>query len=256
MSYLVDCHSHINEFDMIEIEDILRRAEKAQVSKIIVAGTTVGSSKQCVLLAAQFPELLSGIGIHPMDINLPVTEKTIDELIQMTDSKNKVVVISEIGLDFMEGMPDRELQYTAFRLQIRMARILNLPIIFHSREAENETLRILKEEKAFEVGGAMHYFQGDEKLAKTVIDMGFFISIAKPLLRLEKLQQVVSTISLNHIVIESDSAPQPFKAKRENWTEPRHVKDIVIKISELHKVSFEEVKEFTYNNMVELVPKI
>ena len=153
-------------------------------------------------------------------------------------------------------MPDREWQYNAFRLQIRMAKTLKLPIIFHSREADNETLRILKEEQAFEVGGAMHYFQGDEALAKKVIDMGFFISLARPLTRLEKLQKVVSNISLDHIVLESDSAPQPFKSKRENWTEPRHVKDIASKVSELHNVSFDEVKTTTYNNIVELVPKL
>ena len=256
MSYLVDCHSHINEFDRVEIKDILKRAKKANVSKIIVAGTTVESSKQSALMATELPELLSGIGIHPMDIKLTVTENTINELIKISYSKDNVVVVSEIGLDFMEGMPDRELQYTAFRLQIRMARTLNLPVIFHSRDADKETLRILKEEKAFEVGGAMHYFHGDEKLAKTVIDMGFFISLAKPLLRLEKLQHVISTISLKHIILESDSAPQPFKAKRENWTEPRHVQNIANKVSELHKVSFDEVKQVTYDNIVQLVPKI
>ena len=256
MSYLIDCHSHINEFTTEEIEDILNRALQSEVSKIIVAGTTLETSKQCSVIAQQFSQLYYGVGIHPMDIQLPVTEQTINELIQITQSSTKVAVVSEVGLDFMEGMPARELQYDAFRLQIRMAKILKLPIIFHSREADNETLRILKEEKAFEVGGAMHYFQGDETLAKKVIDMGFFISLARPLTRLEPLQKVVSTISLNHIVLESDSAPQPFKSKRENWTEPRHVKDIANKVSELHNVSFDEVKTTTYNNIVELLPKL
>ena len=256
MSYLIDCHSHINDFNIVEIQNILNRAQRSEVSKIIVAGTTLESSVQCTILANKFGGLFSGVGIHPMDINFPVTEKTIDELIHITESNDKVVVVSEVGLDFIEGMPDRELQYNAFRLQIRMARSLNLPVIFHSREADSETLRILKEEKAFEVGGAMHYFQGDEKLAKTVIDMGFFISIARPLTRLEKLQEVVSKISLNNIVVESDSAPQPFKSKRENWTEPRHIKDIANKISELHKISFDEVKMSTYNNIIGLIPKL
>ena len=256
MSYLVDCHSHINEFDNAEIPNILNRALQSEVSKIIIAGTTLETSKQCANMTKEFDQLFCGIGIHPMDIKFPLTEQTITELIKITDLTEKVTVVSEVGLDFLDGMPDREWQYNAFRLQIRMAKTLKLPIIFHSREADNETLRILKEEQAFEVGGAMHYFQGDEALAKKVIDMGFFISLARPLTRLEKLQKVVSTISLDHIVLESDSAPQPFKSKRENWTEPKHIKDIANTISNLHKVDYDEVKRTTCNNILELLPKL
>ena len=256
MSHLIDCHSHINEFDITEIQNILNRSLQSEVSKIIIAGTTLEISKQCAYMTKTFDQLFCGIGIHPMDIESPVTEKTVSELAEITNSNKKVIVVSEIGLDFMDGMPDREWQYNAFRLQIRMAKTLKLPIIFHSREADNETLRILRDEQAFEVGGAMHYFQGDESLAKKVIDMGFFISLARPLTRLEKLQKVVSTISLDHLLLESDSAPQPFKSKRENWTEPRHVKDIAIKISELHNVDYDEVKATTYNNILELIPQL
>ena len=152
-------------------------------------------------------------------------------------------------------MPDREWQYNAFRLQIRMAKTLKLPIIFHSREADNETLRILKEEQAFEVGGAMHYFQGDEVLAKKVIDMGFFISVARPLTRLEKLQKVVSTISLDHMVLESDSAPQPFKSKRENWTEPKHIKDIANKLITSLEIML-EIKKYLFKFILYHIPEL
>ena len=105
-------------------------------------------------------------------------------------------MVSEIGLDFMEGMPDRADQYQAFRAQIGMARELRLPIVFHSREAHDATLRVLREERAYEVGGAMHYFQADRDTAQQALDLGFYISLARPLLRLPELQAVAASLPL------------------------------------------------------------
>ena len=107
MSYLVDCHSHINEFDNVEIPNILNRALQSEVSKIIVAGTTLETSKQCANMAKEFDQLFCGIGIHPMDIKFPLTEQTITELIKITNLTEKVAVVSEVGLDFLDGMHDR-----------------------------------------------------------------------------------------------------------------------------------------------------
>ena len=152
-------------------------------------------------------------------------------------------MVSEIGLDFMEGMPDRADQYQAFRAQIGMARELRLPIVFHSREAHDATLRVLREERAYEVGGAMHYFQADRDTAQQALDLGFYISLARPLLRLPELQAVAASLPLEGIVLETDAAPQPFKAKRSMWTEPRHVRDVAAKLAELHETTPERVEE-------------
>ena len=175
------------------------------------------------------------------------------DLWNLAQSTDMVLVISEIGLDFMDGTPERALQYQAFRAQIRLAKELSLPIIFHSRDAHDETLRLLREEKAYEVGGAMHYFQADRETALRVIDLGFNISLARPLLRLDHLQRVVANLPLDSIVLESDSAPQPFKAKRENWTEPRHVRAVAEKIAELQNVTVEEVEITTSLNFAKML---
>ena len=163
--------------------------------------------------------------------------------------------MSEIGLDYLPDMPDRAWQFNAFRKQISIARDFKLPIIFHSREAHRDCFRVLKEEKAYEVGGVMHYFQGSLYDAQAAIDSGFYISIARPLFRIDELQDVVKNISLDHIVIETDSAPQPFKKNRENWTEPRHLRSILLKISELKDLSTQEVEETIFENTKKLLSK-
>ncbi len=220
---------------------------------VVTAGTTLETSARSVELSARFPELFSGVGIHPMDLRGPVDDGTYARLLKLAVSSEKVLVVSEIGLDFMEGSPDRAVQYQAFREQIRLARELGLPIVFHSREAGEETLRVLREERAYEVAGVMHYFQADGDTARRAIDLGFYISLARPLLRLPHLQRVAAALPLDYIVLESDAAPQPFKAKRQNWTEPRHVRDVARKLAELQGRSLQEVEAATSRNFLSLI---
>ena len=245
---LIDCHSHLDSFSDEEIGQILIRAQDAGVGAVITAGTTLETSARAVQLATTFPAMYAGVGVHPMDLTGPIDEHAYGALHSLASSTNKVVTISEIGLDFMEGMPDRAVQYQAFREQIRLARELKLPIVFHSREAHSETLKVLREERAYEVGGAMHYFQGDLGTARQAIDLGFYISLARPLLRLTELQEVAAQLPLESIVIETDAAPQPFKSKRESWTEPRHCRAVAEKLSELQHIPIEQIEEVTTQN--------
>ena len=249
---LVDCHTHLDPFPDDEVARILERARGAGVSLVVSAGTTVDSSRRCVGLSRKFPDLFAGVGIHPMDLAGPVDDETYGELRGMVSSTEKVLVISEIGLDFMDGTPDRALQYQAFREQVRLARETRKPIVFHSRQAHEETLRVLREEHAYEVGGVMHYFQADLRTARQAIDLGFYISLARPLLRLTQLQAVAAELPLERIVLETDAAPQPFKSKRERWTEPRHTLDVARKLAELQQRSLEEVAEVTSQSFLSL----
>lgn len=246
---LIDCHVHLDSFTDDEISDVLKRGRNAGVAFVISAGTTLSSSERSIALSAKFPDFFSGVGIHPMDIRHPFTDATYEHLRRLATSNEKVIVVSEIGLDFMDGAPDRALQYTAFREQIRLAREIGYPIVFHSREAHEEVFRILREERAYEVGGVMHYFQGDLHTAKSAIDLGFYISLARPLLRYPWLQEVASAVSLDNIVLETDAAPQPFKAKRENWTEPHHTRIIAEKLAELQGKLVEEIEAITSRNI-------
>ena len=252
---LIDCHTHLDPFTDDEVREILARAGRVGVTLVVSAGTTEASSARAVQLSSRFTGLYAGVGIHPMDLRGPVDAATYDRLLKLATSTEKVVVISEIGLDFMEGAPDRAVQYQALREQVRLARELELPIVFHSREAHSETLRVLRESRAYEVGGVMHYFQAGLETARRAIDLGFLVSLARPLLRLAELQKVAAALPLDSIVLESDAAPQPFKARRESWTEPRHVRDVAEKLALLQRRTIEEVEDATSRNILGLLSR-
>ncbi len=250
---LGDCHTHLDKYPAREIPEILERAGEAGVGMVVCAGTTVESSEDCIELSRRYDALYAGVGIHPMAAYEPVDDQVYARLESLAKDNPKVVCISEIGLDFLPTSPDRPVQYQAFREQIRLARQLKLPIIFHSRESHQEVFQTLREEKAEEVGGVMHYFQGDESTARQAIDHGFFISLAKPLLRLPELQETAKAIPLENIVLETDAAPQPFKKYRSNWTEPRHTQEVAQKLADIKGLSVEEVAEATTRNLTGLL---
>ncbi len=249
---LIDCHSHLDGFSDTEVRQILRRASEAGVGAIVTAGTTLETTRRAVQLANEHPLIFASAGLHPTDLAGPVQGDSESTLADLADS-DRVVAISEIGLDFQDTSPDRALQFQAFRRQIGIARELGLPIVFHSREASRDALRVLREERGFEVGGAMHYFQGDQRTAREAIDLGFCISLARPLLRLPRLQSVVAEIPMDWIVLETDSYPQPFKKDRRRWTEPRHVAEVAEALAKLKGMSVEEVAEATTSNALNML---
>ena len=144
---LIDTHVHLDPYSQNEIQEILSRAAKEDVRMVISAGTTIASSKKNIEYSKIFPQFFTGVGMHPMDLIEPFTEKHDNELRKLVLSHEKVIVMSEIGLDYLPDMPDRAWQFEAFRKQINIARDLKLPIIFHSREAHKDCFRVLKEEK-------------------------------------------------------------------------------------------------------------
>ncbi|GBD10480.1 putative metal-dependent hydrolase YcfH [bacterium HR23] len=261
MRTLCDAHTHLDQFPDGEIPAILERARQVGVEVIITAGVTVQSSRRCIALADTYPPVWAGVGVHPMDLTSPLTEDDLASLESLARSSPKVAAVSEIGLDFSEGAPDLAWQYDAFRQQIRLARRLRLPIIFHSRalpgrpEAHQEVLRLLREEQAWEVGGAMHYFQADLATAQACLDLGFHISLAKPLLRLPHLEEVVRALPLSALVLETDSYPQPFKKRRDLWTEPKDVRLVAQKVAEVKGIGLDEVAEATTRNLWRLLKR-
>ncbi len=250
---LGDCHTHLDQYPMLEIPEILDRAHQSGVAFAICAGTTLQSTRNCIALAERHKPLYAGVGIHPMQAHEPITDDVYSELEQIAKSSSKVVCISEVGLDFLPESPAHEIQYQVFREHLKLAKILKLPVIFHSRESHSEVFRTLREENADEVGGAMHYFQGNEATAREAIDCGFYISLARPLTRLPELQKVAKVIPLENIVLETDAAPQPFKKYRTNWTEPRHVHSVAETLADVKGITVEEVAEVTTRNLARLL---
>lgn len=243
-----DCHTHLDQYDSAELPSILERAADVGVTSLIMAGTTLESTRSCIAFADQFDAVFAGVGIHPCNAWERVEDATYSELESLAQHP-RVVCISEVGLDYLPDSPDHAVQEQVFRQHIRLARNLNLPIIFHSREAHSACFRVLREEHAGEVGGAMHYFQADEETARAAIECGFYISLARPLTRLAEVQEAARAIPLENIVLETDAYPQPFKKYRHNWTEPRHVAEVAQCLAEVKGVTIEEVAQVTTANL-------
>ncbi len=249
---LIDGHSHIDQFAPEALGPLLDRAQSANVGLIVSAGTTLESCRRTLELAEANPGVYAGVGLHPADLGGWVDDAVESELRRLAVHP-RVVEWSETGLDYMPHSPAYDIQHDAFRRQIRLAREFGLPLVVHSREADEDTLRLLAEENAAEVGGAWHYFQGDLRLAERVMELGFFISLAKPLLRLPELQESVARIPLDHIVIETDSYPQPFKKNPVRRTEPWHLPQVAAKLAELQATDIETVATATTANYLRML---
>ena len=244
---LTDIHTHIQQHDPSEVPGMLERAEETGVSTVIAAGTTIEDSLNAIQLAEQYPNIFAGVGIHPSDLEAPISPEDIAALDTLA-SHERVIVMSEIGIDHMPNSPDHDWQEEAFAAQIEIAKRHNLPVVFHVREhlddlsrfeARSSALSILAEHDAGQLGGAAHYFQGNYEYAQKVLDLGLKISFAKPLLRSQILQDVAKRIPLDSIVLETDAYPQPFKKNRAKWTEPKDVRLVAKCLAEIRGVSLE-----------------
>jgi TatD DNase family protein len=161
-----------------------------------------------------------------------------------------VKAYSEIGLDFFRNLSPRDIQLKRFREQIELAKELGLPIVVHDREAHQETMEVLKSEKAEKCGGIIHCFSGDYEMAKVCIDMGFYISIPGSITfkNAESFREIVKRVPLDSLLVETDApflTPEPFRGKR---NEPSYVRYTAQKVAEIKKVSFDRVAEATTEN--------
>ena len=236
---LGDAHTHLDQYPLAEMTEIMDRARESGVVFAVCAGTTLKTTQDCIDLAELHEPLYAGVGIHPMEASALVDDQVYAELERMAKSSSKVVCISEVGLDYLPESPNHEIQDQVFREHIRLARSLSLPVIFLSRESHPAAFKLLRE--------------GDEATALEAIDCGFYISLARPLIRLPELQEVAKVIPLDNIVLETDAAPQPFKKYRTNWTEPRHVQSVAQTLADIKDISVEEVARVTTGNLARML---
>ena len=246
---LCDSHTHLDQFTDEDLGPMLQRAREAGVGLIVSVGSTVAASRRAIELARRHDVVYAGVGMHPQDLKGPFTDQDYAALRDLALRDAKVVCVSETGLDFQETSPDRRWQEHAFREHIRLAREIGKPIDFHAREAYEAVLPLMREERADDVGAIWHYFQGDERKAKEALDLGFYISLAKPLLRMPELEAVVRRLPMDRIVLETDSYPQPWKKHAIRRTEPSHLVQVAEKVAQIKGLSLEEVASMTTANL-------
>ena len=222
---LFDTHAHLHFPDYADdLDAVLERARGAGVRGMVTIGTDRESNQAVVEMARRVPDVWATVGIHPHDAG-DAGEADFAEMEKLARSEAKVVGFGEMGLDFYRNLSPPEAQREVFRRQISMARELGKPLVIHCRDAHDETLAILAEERAREIGGVMHCFSGDVQIARRCLDLGLFISLAGPVTykNARALPEVARFVPEDRLVVETDCPylpPTPHRGKR---NEPAYV---------------------------------
>ncbi|HYV13988.1 MAG TPA: TatD family hydrolase [Pyrinomonadaceae bacterium] len=246
----IDSHAHIDghEFDA-DREEVIQRAHSAGVSVILNVGTGdphSGAFERAVELGKTHESIYTAIGTHPHDARL--YDDAAEEKIKTLINNEHVIAWGEIGLDFHYDNSPRDVQVEVFKRQLRAARECDLPVVIHTREAESETIEILRNE--YDGSGVFHCFSGSMELAQRAIEIGFMISFSGIVTfkKADELRAVAKHVPLDRLLIETDCpylTPIPYRGKR---NEPAYVVEVARCLSMLHDVDIEKLARITSEN--------
>ncbi|MCS7083529.1 MAG: YchF/TatD family DNA exonuclease [Aquificaceae bacterium] len=245
---MIDTHCHL---DLLESEELNQSINDSSLEYLITIGYNLETSQNAIELSEKYDKVFCAIGFHPHD----ASSYDIDWLKRKALSHKKVKAIGETGLDFYKNYSPKDVQEESFRKHIRLARELGLPLVVHSREAQEETLKILKEEMAHEVGGVLHCFSGSYEFMMACVDMGFYISFSGILTypNAKELRSVASKTPTTRIVIETDAPYLPPQPKRGQKNTPRNLIHIAKELANLVPNSnIEDVIRMTSQNAKKL----
>ena len=253
MNFFIDTHSHIY-YDQYknDLPAIIDAAKQNNVGKIICVGTDIKTSFESIEIASQYDDVYCTVGCHPHETS-KVEKNYIYELEQMCKN-SKVVAIGETGLDYYYNHSPPSIQKKCFIDQINLSSDLEMPIVIHNRNSDEDLLIILEKYKPT---GVIHCFSGDINLAKKIIELGMLLSFTGIVtFNSSKLDDVIREVNFNKFMIETDSpylTPEPFRGRR---NEPKHVKLIAEKIAKIKNVSIEQVMQHTTRNAYKLFNKL
>lgn len=255
---LVDSHCHLDQLDLTpyagDLSAALAQAEDQGVIYFLCVCITLRDFPAVLKIAESYSNISASVGLHPNE--LVETEPTAEDLVALAQSK-KIIAIGETGLDYYRSTGDVEWQRERFRQHIRAAIKLRKPIIVHTRQAKADTIQILREENASDVGGVMHCFTEDWAMAKEALDLNFHISFSGIVTfrNAVEVQEVAKLVPLDRMLIETDSpylAPNPHRGKS---NEPAYVRYVAEFIAELRGISSVELGERTTENFFKLFIK-
>ena len=253
-----DSHSHYNDEKFNEDrKKVIENTYKEGITKFVCAGYDIESSKFSLKLANEYEYIYSICGISPNDV--PEEFSRIDGMLQKleniikNDSKKKIVAIGEIGLDYYWNKENKEIQKELFVKQIKLANEYNLPIVIHTREAVDDTIKVLKENK-IENKGVFHCCPLNRELVKQALELEFYISFAGPITfkNSKNAGEIVNMVPLDKILIETDSpylAPEPKRGTRNDCTNVKHIAE---KIAFFKQISIQEEAKQTYENAIKI----
>ena len=247
MTSFIDTHCHLDILESTPEETIIE-AKQAGVQQMVTIAVDEPSLDFVSSTVQEFPAVYGSVGFHPHNAS-KLTKSLLQKIRQLAEEQHKLIAIGEIGLDYHYMNSPAEIQQQAFRKQLQLAVVLNLPVILHSREAETDTLNIMKE---FPVPshGVAHSFTSSIEMAKILVDMGWYLGIngIVTFKNAEDLREVVRWLPLEHLLLETDSpflAPIPFRGKP---NKPAHIPAIATFLAELREISLEELAQQTTAN--------
>ena len=239
------CHLEMKEFDQ-DREEVIARAKEAGIEAAITIGSDLEGTLKGVELAETHDFIYSSVGIHPHDAK-DFTDQTLTLLKKLTQ-KAKVIAIGETGLDYHYDHSPRDVQRNVFEQHLSLAKETGLPAVIHSREADADTLKIVRDAGLSQ--GVFHCFSGDVTMAEQVMALGFYISLAGPVTfkKARILQEVAKRVPDDYLLIETDApylAPEPFRGKR---NEPARILHTAAKIAELRGITLQDISRITTLN--------
>jgi len=252
---LVDSHCHLDRLALDkydgDLEGALAAAAANQIEYFLCVCIDLENFSAVRGIAEKYENISASVGVHPTETE--GEEATIQTLLDFA-AHPKVVAIGETGLDYFHVKSDSEWQRDRFRTHIRAARQAQKPLIIHTRDAREDTLRILREENAAEVGGVMHCFTEDVDMAEQCIAMNFLISMSGIVTfkNAKQIHEVAQRVPLDKLLVETDSpylAPVPYRGKS---NEPAYVLHVAERIAELREISLQEVAKQTTENFYRL----
>lgn len=263
---MIDTHCHLNfhAFDT-DLDVVIKRAVAAGLTEIIIPGAKLSSSKKAVDIANRYENCFSAIGIHPHHIKeyIQMGETVISEKLEELLENKKTVAIGETGLDYYHyqdhppvTQENKKSQTGLFRLQLKLAKKYNLPVIIHCREAQDDLLKIISEfMKVYgKIEGAFHCFDGSQDYLSSVLNLGFHIGFDGNVTYKNNrhLRNLVKSTPLDRLLLETDApflTPEPFRGMR---NEPAYLLNTNAFIAEIHNVSPDHISKVTGNNAVSL----
>jgi TatD DNase family protein len=254
---LIDSHCHLDYFTPDELPDVLARAAAVGVQEFVTIGTTLAQSRSLLAITDAHPQVWCTVGVHPHHAaEAPVPDP---ETLAAFTHHPKVIGIGESGLDYFYNRAPRDVQQTNFRVHIRAAQLSGLPLAIHTRDAEDDTARILQEE--WETGGpfafVLHCFSSARSLAEAGVGLGGFVSFSGILTfpRSQDLRDVAREVPADRLLVETDSpylAPVPVRGKR---NEPGYVTHTAEALAKLRGLAPEALAELTTANFRQLFRK-
>lgn len=247
---LIDTHTHLDDARYeSDREAVIARARETGIDSMITIGCDLSTSQAAVALANRYPFVYATVGVHPHEVK-HIEDGWYNEFRRLAENK-KVVAFGEVGLDYHYNYSSPKEQRDRFREQIQLARELGLPLVIHTREAQEDTIQILKDERSTEIGGVFHCFSGDAWLAKDALDLGFYLSFSGILTfqNAGRLRDIAKTVPLDRILIETDCpylTPVPHRGKRNEPAFVRHVAEILAAVASVSDL--DEIYRLTTEN--------